>query len=123
DASAARSRLSRKAFPSPLAALTAALPTTPSRAGQLLSNPAKDPFLLTFDDGGRSAAAVAGPMLEARGWHGDFLVTTDFIDIAPFLTTHQIRELHRAGHVIGSHSCSHPQRITHCSWNDMVAEW
>src|SRR5437588_9387636 len=101
-ASAARYKLSQNAFQSHLAALAEALPGTPSRAGELLSNPAKDHFLLTFDDGGRSAAAVAAPMLEARGWRGHFLVTTDFIDTAPFLTTHQIRELHRVGHVIGS---------------------
>src|SRR5207237_9514197 len=31
--------------------------------------------------------------------------------------------LRRRGHVIGSHSCSHPARISHCTDLDLAREW
>jgi hypothetical protein len=35
----------------------------------------------------------------------------------------QIIELHQRGHIIGSHSCSHPLRMANCSWQQMLREW
>jgi hypothetical protein len=78
--------------------------------------------LITFDDGGVSAT-VAADMLEARGLVGHFFVTANYIGTRGFLTEDQIRELARRGHVIGSHSCSHPLRIGHCSWPQLLDEW
>lgn len=79
-------------------------------------------LLLTFDDGGASALVI-GSMLEGCGWRGHFLVTTDYIGQPGFLTSEQIRELHRRGHVIGSHSCSHPTRMSYCSQAQIQREW
>jgi peptidoglycan/xylan/chitin deacetylase (PgdA/CDA1 family) len=62
-------------------------------------------------------------LLEVRGWRGHFLVPTDFIGKASFLSAEQIRLLHSRGHVIGSHSCSHPRHMAHCSWDQLVSEW
>ena len=62
---------------------------------------------LTFDDGGISSHRIA-EMLEARGWRGHFFVTTDRIGTPGFLDAGGIRELHARGHVIGSHSVTHP---------------
>src|SRR5690348_12355624 len=71
--------------------------------------------LLTFDDGGSSALTTIAPMLEDFGWRGHFFITTDYIGAPGFLTREQIVELHRRGHVIGSHSCSHRGRMSSLS--------
>jgi peptidoglycan/xylan/chitin deacetylase (PgdA/CDA1 family) len=80
-------------------------------------------LLLTFDDGGLSAYAPVAGMLEQYGWRGYFFVTTDWIGRPGFLNTAQIRELDERGHVVGSHSCSHPERMSREPWERMLAEW
>jgi len=80
-------------------------------------------LLLTFDDGGLSAYAPVAGMLEQYGWHGYFFVTTDWIGRLGFLNAQHIRELDRRGHVIGSHSCSHPERMSREPWERLLAEW
>ncbi|HLV21057.1 MAG TPA: polysaccharide deacetylase family protein [Polyangiaceae bacterium] len=79
--------------------------------------------LLTFDDGGSSAHAVIADELEKRGFRGVFFVTTDYIDQPGFLTRPQIRDLHRRGHAIGSHSGSHPERISGLPFPSLLDEW
>jgi peptidoglycan/xylan/chitin deacetylase (PgdA/CDA1 family) len=79
-------------------------------------------LLFTFDDGGASALSIA-ELLENRGWRGHFFVTTDYINRRGFLGEDQIRELHARGHVVGSHSCSHPARMSHCSREQIEREW
>ena len=81
------------------------------------------PFLVTFDDGGASAATCIAGMLEERGWRGHFLVTTDYIGTRSFVTREQVRALHAGGHVVGSHSCSHPLRMAGCSRAQLLDEW
>jgi peptidoglycan/xylan/chitin deacetylase (PgdA/CDA1 family) len=84
---------------------------------------AADSWLLTFDDGGQSAATTVGPRLEQRGWRGWFFITTDQIDTTAFCSREQIRDLHARGHVIGSHTCSHPERISSCDRDRLLREW
>jgi peptidoglycan/xylan/chitin deacetylase (PgdA/CDA1 family) len=79
-------------------------------------------LLFTFDDGGVSSMLIAD-LLEAQGWRGHFFITTDYIGRTGFLTASQIRELRSRGHVIGSHSCSHPARISHCTPAELHHEW
>lgn len=79
--------------------------------------------ILTFDDGGASAYTNIAPMLEQSGWRGYFFVTTGCIGQPGFLTADQIRELDRRGHCIGSHSCSHPRRMSRLPWEQLVLEW
>ena len=81
------------------------------------------PFLITFDDGGVSYHTLIADRLEARGWRGHCFVTTDCIGRRGFLDAAQIRDLDARGHVIGSHSASHPARFSACSFEQMVAEW
>ena len=81
------------------------------------------PTWLTFDDGGVSAHQYTADMLEALGWRGHFFVTTNWIAKPGFLSPAQIRDLHRRGHVIGSHSCSHPERMSHCPPEQIRIEW
>jgi peptidoglycan/xylan/chitin deacetylase (PgdA/CDA1 family) len=79
--------------------------------------------LLAFDDGGVSASLYTADLLERFGWRGYFFVTTDWINAAGFLSESQIVDLHRRGHVIGSHSCSHPLRMARCSREQLDREW
>jgi peptidoglycan/xylan/chitin deacetylase (PgdA/CDA1 family) len=78
---------------------------------------------LTFDDGGVSAYSQIADELEERGWRGYFFVATDWIGKAGFLNPLQIRELRRRGHIIGTHSCSHPSRISFHTLGDIIHEW
>ncbi len=82
-----------------------------------------DSWLITFDDGGVSSFTNIAEQLERRGWRGCFFVATDFINKPAFCSCQQLRELHERGHVIGSHSCSHPARISSCSREQLLDEW
>ncbi len=76
----------------------------------------------TFDDGGASAP-IAADLLESRNWRGLFFVTTNLIGTRGFLTPSQIRDLDARGHVIGSHSCSHPDIFRRLTRRQMQVEW
>lgn len=78
---------------------------------------------LTFDDGGVSGIDPVADVLERHGWRGHFFVTTDWVGAPGFLDAGQIRELRRRGHVIGSHSCSHPERMSSCGRDRLLDEW
>lgn len=80
-------------------------------------------LMLTFDDGGVSAYTDIAPRLERLGWRGMFFVTTDKIGQPGFLSAEQIRDLHRRGHAIGSHSVSHPAMMSTLSRADLAREW
>lgn len=116
-------KLAPTAFDAHLDALARAFPRGP----QLLngSEPllTRVPLMLTFDDGGVSALEEIAPRLEARGWRGHFFVTTNRIGTDGFLTAPQIRELHARGHVIGSHSDTHPVIMTALSAAEIRREW
>jgi peptidoglycan/xylan/chitin deacetylase (PgdA/CDA1 family) len=81
------------------------------------------PHVATFDDGGVSFYTIAADRLDALGWRGHCFVTTDCIGRPGFLNTRQIRELDERGHVIGSHSASHPERFRSRSRAMMLHEW
>jgi peptidoglycan/xylan/chitin deacetylase (PgdA/CDA1 family) len=81
------------------------------------------PFLLTVDDGGVSYHQVIADLLEARGWRGHAFVSTNFIGKPGFLTVEQLRDLDARGHLIGSHSASHPSRFSACRREQMLQEW
>ena len=90
---------------------------------QVLQGKRDDSVLITFDDGGVSALSHAAPMLEARGFRGHFFIATDYISKPGFLTEAQIRELDARGHLIGSHSCSHPLRMADLAEDELLREW
>jgi peptidoglycan/xylan/chitin deacetylase (PgdA/CDA1 family) len=79
-------------------------------------------WLLTFDDGAASALEAA-EQLARRSWAGHFFIATDLVGNPGFLGWDDVRGLARAGHVIGSHSCSHPDRMAACSWELLLQEW
>ncbi|MDA1251580.1 MAG: polysaccharide deacetylase family protein [Planctomycetota bacterium] len=92
---------------------------------RLMSSSSDDgcPCLFTFDDGGVSALTEIAERLEAAGWRGRFFIPTDHIGQPGFLSAEQIRELHQRGHIIGTHSCSHPRRIDQLNDSDLQREW
>jgi peptidoglycan/xylan/chitin deacetylase (PgdA/CDA1 family) len=79
--------------------------------------------LLTFDDGGVSSRTVIAGLLEAHGMVGHFFVTTGRVGTPAFLACADIRELVARGHVVGSHSHSHPMRMARLTAAQLRAEW
>jgi peptidoglycan/xylan/chitin deacetylase (PgdA/CDA1 family) len=116
-------KLDRDVFERHLDAIAGAATRAPGKAADLLAFPSSPVLMLTFDDGGVSAYHVIADLLERRGWRGHFFVSSDYIGRSGFLSVSQIRDLHDRGHSIGSHSASHPQRISHLPASQMVAEW
>jgi peptidoglycan/xylan/chitin deacetylase (PgdA/CDA1 family) len=100
----------------------AAGPVQPSVVTDIdLSKPGRH-LLLTFDDGGKSALVI-GEELCRRGWRGHFFICTGLIGRPTFLTVDEIRRLRRQGHVVGTHSHTHPNIYRELSWEAMVVEW
>jgi peptidoglycan/xylan/chitin deacetylase (PgdA/CDA1 family) len=79
-------------------------------------------LLLTFDDGGRSALDAADAIAR-RGWRGHFFVVTSRIGSRTFLAARMIRLLRDAGHVVGSHSHTHPDICRELPPARMAEEW
>lgn len=123
-AGADRYKLSQDEFASHLEAIRSVLPHAPARISDVLGSARahKPAVLLTFDDGGASADFIAGS-LERFGWRGHFFVTTGFVGTPTFLSRQQIRSMHQRGHVIGSHSQSHPPRMAASPAFEVVREW
>lgn len=122
---AALYKLDRLSFVAHVEACARALTAPPGSVFDLpaASSCGRLPVLLTFDDGGASAETTVADELDRRRWRGHFFVATDFIDVPGFLSRRQIRDLHRRGHIIGTHSCSHPLRMAHCAWPQLLEEW
>jgi peptidoglycan/xylan/chitin deacetylase (PgdA/CDA1 family) len=78
--------------------------------------------LLTFDDGGKSAVRAAAE-LTRRGWRGHFFITTSLIGRRTFLDAGEIRQLRGAGHLIGTHSHTHPDIYRELDRERMLVEW
>ena len=112
-------------FSDQLKGLALARPDAPMLARDLLvtGRSAGERFLMSVDDGGVSYFTVVADLLEALGWRGHCFVSTDFIGQRGFLDAAQLRDLDARGHVIGSHSASHPSRFSACSVPEMVSEW
>jgi peptidoglycan/xylan/chitin deacetylase (PgdA/CDA1 family) len=120
-----RYKLDVAEFAQHLRSIASAASNKPGTALELLqSTAAAEPLVLvTFDDGGVSAYTHTAGLLEDVGWPGHFMVTTDRIGSPSFMTPEQIRSLRRRGHIIGSHSVSHPARISACGWEELIREW
>lgn len=76
----------------------------------------------TFDDGGDSAKRAAD-ILERENRRGHFFVATQFVGANRFLGVGDLRDLHARGHVIGSHSHSHPIPFDRLTIADARSEW
>lgn len=121
---AARYKLTPAEFRQHIDRLQHAARSAPVLASETLRCPGGDSaWLLTFDDGGVTAYDPIADILEANGWRGHFFITVNYINSPTFVSVEQIRALHRRGHTIGSHSCSHPERMSSCTQDQLVSEW
>jgi len=119
----ARYKLSTARFREHLDALGEALSDPPAVVDDLLTGDSgRTAWVLTFDDGG-STALAAGEELARRQWVGHFFITTGRIGERGFLDTSEIIELRRMGHIIGSHSASHPSRMSSLPERELLDEW
>jgi peptidoglycan/xylan/chitin deacetylase (PgdA/CDA1 family) len=78
--------------------------------------------LLTFDDGGASAMYVADE-LARRDWKAHFFIVTGRIGERTFLKPADIRMLRSAGHIVGTHSHTHPDIFRRLPRDLMATEW
>jgi peptidoglycan/xylan/chitin deacetylase (PgdA/CDA1 family) len=79
--------------------------------------------LFTFDDGGVTALEPTARLLERQGWRGHFFVVTERLGRPGFLSHGQVRELRARGHVVGSHSHTHPAAFSTLPYGRMLDEW
>jgi peptidoglycan/xylan/chitin deacetylase (PgdA/CDA1 family) len=124
---AARYKITLDVFASHLRAIRARTHRRPVTVDSVSFDGLQTPDLrlkqgLPQTSGGSSAEAIA-ECLEVFGWRGHFFVTTNYIDRSGFVTRDVIRRLRKRGHVIGSHSCTHPLRMARCSPPRLREEW
>jgi peptidoglycan/xylan/chitin deacetylase (PgdA/CDA1 family) len=119
---AGRYKLASGAFEEHLQALARSPGRPPLIVSELSEQSPPRAWALTFDDGGASALRI-GEMLAHRGWKAHFLVTTGRIDTPGFVDEAGVRALRDLGQIVGSHTRTHPDRMSACSWADLVREW
>jgi peptidoglycan/xylan/chitin deacetylase (PgdA/CDA1 family) len=118
-----RYKVERGAFARQLDTALAATGMPPVRLDLLVGGGAPaGAWSLTFDDGGSSALTIAEE-LTRRGWSGTFFVPTAFVGHAGFVGPDEIRALHGMGQLVGSHSHSHPARISALDRPALDEEW
>jgi peptidoglycan/xylan/chitin deacetylase (PgdA/CDA1 family) len=119
-----RYKLNRAEFDRHLSAIASVRATAPKLATEISQNADNAfPFLLTFDDGGESAYTYIADLLDRHGWRGHFFITANCIGTKGFVNAEQIRGLRKKGHLIGSHSFSHPKRMANCTTEKLNEEW
>ena len=79
-------------------------------------------LVLTFDDGGASALYVAEELAK-RNWRAHFFIITSRIGERTFLKPADIRTLRSAGHLVGTHSHTHPDIFRGLPRELMATEW
>jgi peptidoglycan/xylan/chitin deacetylase (PgdA/CDA1 family) len=116
-------KLRREEFDRHLDAVAAAVPAgTVSRVAERRTWSGA-PVFLTFDDGGITALHPTADLLDRHGWSGHFFITTGRIGTPGFVDAAAIRELHARGHVVGSHSHTHPTRMATLTRAELDREW
>jgi peptidoglycan/xylan/chitin deacetylase (PgdA/CDA1 family)/folate-dependent phosphoribosylglycinamide formyltransferase PurN len=116
-------KLTPEHFSEHLDALAGVLRRPPASARELApASQLQLPVLITVDDGGSSSVRIA-ELLSDRGWRGHFLVTAGFIGQPGFVGTEEIRAIAALGHVVGSHSLTHPVPISGCDRGQLAFEW
>lgn len=83
---------------------------------------ARDACFLTFDDGGASAVEAAR-RLDRHSMVGHFMVTGAMVGTPGFVGEADVRALADGGHVIGSHSHTHPADISRLDAAALESEW
>jgi peptidoglycan/xylan/chitin deacetylase (PgdA/CDA1 family) len=80
------------------------------------------PAEFTFDDGHASDFEFALPILNSRSLRAKFFITVGWIGTKPgYMGWREVRALHDAGHVMGTHGWSHAL-LTHCTPKELDTE-
>ncbi len=117
-------KLAASDFAAHLAAVAAVRGDAPALAGPTgLTTATGDAWVISFDDGGASALAPTADMLEARGWRGHFFISTGYTGTRGFMGAAELRTLADRGHVLGSHTVSHPARMADLDAATLRREW
>lgn len=116
-------KLAAADFVAHLDAVAAVRRDAPALVGRGDVGAEQSPWLITFDDGGASALAPTADLLEARGWRGHFFISTRFTGARGFLTAAELRDLDARGHVLGSHTVTHPPRMADLDEGALRREW
>ncbi len=114
-----RYKVSRAAFGEHLDALADIVGDPP---GVATVRGLRDRWMLTFDDGGAGALDAAEDLARRR-WRGHFFVVPTLVGRTGFLGWSEVRAIAALGHVIGSHSYTHPPRISACTPREQLDEW
>jgi peptidoglycan/xylan/chitin deacetylase (PgdA/CDA1 family) len=118
-----RYKLDWDQFNAHLEAIAEATDRAPVLASDVIEGRAgDDSWSISFDDGGSSSVAI-GEELVRRGWRGHFFVVSALVGTPGFLDADGILALARMGHLIGTHSASHPVRMSALPWPDLIEEW
>lgn len=94
----------------------------PITINQLDEKSDKHKILLTFDDGGKSAMHISD-VLDDYSLLGHFFITTSKIGDKTFLSKEDIKSIFKKGHIIGTHSHTHPSPFFNLEIEEMVKEW
>lgn len=116
-----RYTLTPNAFAEHLARFASA-PSAPELVGAVVFGAPGRHLLLTFDDGGRSALYAAAE-LSRRGWKAHFFIVTSRLGERTFLDRAGLLELKQQGHLVGTHSHTHPDIFRDLSRSRMLDEW
>lgn len=110
-------------FAAHLRALGGGLRTPPSlvRTGEQ-ARAGADSWAITFDDG-LSSVVRAARLLEALGWRAHVFVVTEWLGQPSYLTPEDVVALDLHGHVIGTHSHTHPKLMSALTYGETVEEW
>ncbi len=111
----------RRAFAEHLASIATG-PHVPGLVAQIDFTRLGRHVLLTFDDGGKSAVYTADE-LSRRGWKAHFFIVTSLIGTRTFVDATDIRYLRSCGHIVGSHSHTHPDIFRDQTPERMLEEW
>lgn len=83
----------------------------------------KEDVVYTFDDGGCSFISPIAGILEKHNKRAIYFISTNYINTPFFLTKEDIKELDKRGHIIASHSHTHPDKISSLTHDECLNEW
>lgn len=83
----------------------------------------KDDIVYTFDDGGCSFISPTADILERYNKKAIYFIATSYLNTPFFLTKEEVKELDNRGHIIASHSHTHPEKISSLTREECLKEW